>query len=180
MPFYMPEPNVIEFTIPGRPKPKGNAKVVSKTPAGRWSIRNDAKVVARQEEMTWESLPFRPETPWWNPVLIEASFVFVPPASWRDKKREAALRGEVRHDDEPDLDNLYKMLKDALKGVFYVDDKQISNIVGAKVYGEVECTKVKLTALDQYWDEEEEAAEQKKAAEKIKRAQKKIAKGRRR
>lgn len=52
--------------------------------------------------------------------------VYMPiPESWSQKKKAAALRGEVRPITKPDWDNVGKIASDALNGIVYRDDSLI-------------------------------------------------------
>lgn len=59
-----------------------------------------------------------------------------PPASWSNKKRAAALSGEIRPTTKPDADNALKLFQDALNGVAWADDVQIVSVAVEKVYDE--------------------------------------------
>ena len=66
-------------------------------------------------------------------VLLEGALclvchVYLPvPASWSNKRRVAAWAGEEWPAGKPDWDNLGKLVSDALNGVCYKDDAQISD-----------------------------------------------------
>jgi len=59
-----------------------------------------------------------------GPLVVTAKFFRSIPASFSNKKREAALRGEIRPTSKPDLDN-YEKLLDALNKVVWEDDSYI-------------------------------------------------------
>lgn len=48
------------------------------------------------------------------------------PSSWSKRKREEALAGVVKPTSKPDLDNALKLAADALNGIVWADDKQIT------------------------------------------------------
>ena len=52
------------------------------------------------------------------------------------KKREEMLKGDVYPTKKPDVDNLLKAVMDALNGVWYKDDKQVTLTTVCKVYDE--------------------------------------------
>ncbi len=54
---------------------------------------------------------------------------------------------ERHHTKKPDIDNLAKGIKDALKGIIYRDDSQIVEAHLYKTYG-AHCIKVKIEALE--------------------------------
>jgi Holliday junction resolvase RusA-like endonuclease len=59
------------------------------------------------------------------------------PKSFSKTKRQAALDGVEYPTTKPDLDNIVKLLADAMNGVVYKDDKQIVSICVSKKYAEV-------------------------------------------
>lgn len=69
-------------------------------------------------------------------VSVNATFYFEPPKSWSNKKREAALAGEVSHTVKPDLDKLTRYLLDAVTdaGNVWEDDSQVYLIIAEKAY----------------------------------------------
>ena len=79
-----------------------------------------------------------------GPVVVDLTFSFVPPKSWPDWKREAAIAGSIRNTSKPDLDNLTKCL-DAFNGIVFEDDSQISSIVAKKRYAEKSGIRVCVT-----------------------------------
>ncbi len=60
-----------------------------------------------------------------TPVMLEVTAYFSIPKSWPEKKREAAMAGELLPTKKPDADNILKLVADALNGVAYADDAQI-------------------------------------------------------
>ncbi|HYF77350.1 MAG TPA: RusA family crossover junction endodeoxyribonuclease [Symbiobacteriaceae bacterium] len=57
-----------------------------------------------------------------GPIVLECRFYLARPARLM-RKRDP--EGPVPHTSRPDLDNLYKSVQDALKGVLWKDDSQI-------------------------------------------------------
>lgn len=70
-----------------------------------------------------------------EPCELSVIAVFPVPKSWPGWKRDAALNGEIRHTTKPDLDNILKAAKDALNGVVYADDAQVTQTTMRKQYG---------------------------------------------
>lgn len=56
-------------------------------------------------------------------VRIEAGMPV--PASWSQKKRSAALAGDLSHTSKPDFDNIAKIVGDSLNKIVWKDDSQI-------------------------------------------------------
>lgn len=69
-----------------------------------------------------------------GPVQMYFRAVFEIPKSWPEKKRTDAILGVIRPTGKPDIDNLIKAM-DALNGIVFRDDSQITEISGSKRYG---------------------------------------------
>lgn len=67
-------------------------------------------------------------------VHIKAFFEI--PASYTRKKRESALKGDLKPSVKPDIDNIIKTILDALNGVAYYDDSGVIALTAEKMYGE--------------------------------------------
>ena len=70
-----------------------------------------------------------------GPVVVLITVHCEPPASWSRKKRDAAIAGDILPTSKPDLDNVLKLFADAMNGVVYRDDKQITDVFVTKRYG---------------------------------------------
>jgi Holliday junction resolvase RusA-like endonuclease len=57
------------------------------------------------------------------------------PASWSKRKKADAMSGNVRPVGKPDLDNVLKLIGDALNGVAWRDDSQIVKASISRRYG---------------------------------------------
>lgn len=70
------------------------------------------------------------------PLSIEIrAFMSVPPSKPK-KFKQAAIVGTERPTKKPDVDNVFKILTDALSGIAYKDDKQIVAATINKWYAE--------------------------------------------
>lgn len=69
------------------------------------------------------------------PVAVEVTAYLPVPSSWAGSKRDAALAGAIVPNVKPDWDNIGKTL-DALKGIVWLDDKQIAEACVRKLYAE--------------------------------------------
>ena len=136
----MPE-TVLSFTVPGEPKGKARPRVTRSghafTPKGTQYYENAVK------------LCFAEKYPDHEPVadegfiaIIDAGFAI--PKSWSKKKREAALRGEIRPTKKPDADNIAKIMLDPLNEIAYKDDSQVTRLMIQKCYTAKPCVRVRL------------------------------------
>jgi Holliday junction resolvase RusA-like endonuclease len=59
---------------------------------------------------------------------------FVMPRPERLNRKKDKPWGRVAHTQKPDIDNLFKSCADALKGLAFMDDSQISELLAGKVH----------------------------------------------
>lgn len=140
------ESAAVAFVIPGTPVGKGRPKFARRgnftmayTPEKTASYENLVKVKA-EEAMTGK------------PVFAGAVEVFIriivtPPDSWSQKKKRAALAGEIYPTTKPDWDNVGKGICDAMNEIVFKDDKQIVDARVTKRYGQVARAAVEVRAL---------------------------------
>src|SRR5438552_3062300 len=81
------------------------------------------------------------------PVRAEIVIDLPVPASWSGKRRDAALRGEIRPTTRPDADNYVKAALDAINAIVVTDDSMIVDLVVTKKYAAVPQLTVTITPL---------------------------------
>ena len=69
-----------------------------------------------------------------GPVRMAVYIWIEPPASWSKAKRADAMATRRWVAVKPDVDNVLKLVGDALNGVAWADDKQIASVVIEKRY----------------------------------------------
>jgi len=138
--------HLVTFTVIGRPATKGSARGFR---AGkRIIITNDCtREKPWAQAVHWAARDAAPEgTPWQGPIRVE--LVFHLPRPQRLGKRRTGVRG----DKKPDWDKLSRSVCDALTGVFFIDDAQISDATVSKRYADFGAPArldVRVTSLDQ-------------------------------
>lgn len=115
----------------------------------------DKEAEAGKEHIAWHAKrAWGDARPLTGPLVVRVIAVFGIPPSWPDKLKAAARESRVMHVQDPDLDQLVKQVKDALKGIAYVDDNQVCGYPNsAKRYGGPERTDIVIEALPQREDE---------------------------
>ena len=118
------------FTVPIKPTGKARARVTRwgvYTPEKTAAAENSIKVCARAAGVELIE----------GPVELNVFCYFAPPKSWSKKKRkEILVDGGVRcQTNKPDSDNVLKLVSDALNGIAYEDDRQVSSASVVKAYG---------------------------------------------
>ena len=69
------------------------------------------------------------------------------PASWSGKRRDAALRGDIRPTSRPDTDNYVKAALDAINAIAVADDSLVVELAAEKRYAPVPCLTITITPL---------------------------------
>ena len=117
----MPEP--IAFTIPGRVGGKGRPRVSMR---GRYPVvHSDPKTVnaeAMVRDFANRAMNGRPTLD--GPVDLQIIILQEPPQSWSRRRREQTKWITGR----PDLDNVAKLIGDALNGIVWRDDAQVASL----------------------------------------------------
>lgn len=67
-------------------------------------------------------------------VAVSVTAFFPVPKSYSKGKRKACIDGYIRPDKKPDIDNVLKVVLDALNGLAYDDDKQVIEAICRKYY----------------------------------------------
>lgn len=124
------EPEFIAFVIDGLPIPKGRPRMSRSGHAF-----TPAKTRKAEQAFQLQANRHKPEQPLLGNIKIELAFNFAIPKSYTKKKKEMALLG-VMPVSRADLDNLIKMVCDAMNKVFFKDDRQIVSIRAEKLYSE--------------------------------------------
>ena len=130
---------MISFIIYGDPIAKGRARVTKKGYA-----YTPQKTQVAEQSFQYQSLKHRPDKPLNGPIFIDLVFYRSIPRSFSKKKRTLAILEAIIPTTRPDLDNLTKLVKDAMNGIFYIDDSQVVGMKCEKFYSETPRIEVKL------------------------------------
>ena len=122
----------INFIIDGKPtpwkRPRRNRNAYFSSQEQR-DIKNTIAGLA-VESMKGNGFTKAPEG---CPLIMEVYAYFEMPKSWSKKKRRAQ-EDNIYHTQTPDGDNIAKLIKDALNGVVYHDDRQVSSLSVSKFW----------------------------------------------
>jgi Holliday junction resolvase RusA-like endonuclease len=117
------------LTVIGEPVSKGRPRF------GRGKTYTPAKTIAAETFIqlcaTQKGVPKMMN----GPLRLTVTFSMGIPKSWSAKKKAEAELGNIRPTSKPDIDNLIKLVGDALNGIAYKDDSQIVEIQAVKKYG---------------------------------------------
>lgn len=123
-------PKVISFTVHGQPIAQPRHR---HSPTGSY-IRADHAVHAYKQEIALAARHVCGE-PLDCPVRLVLEFVINRPKAMYAKKYPVC---RIWHTVKPDLDNLQKSVKDALKNIAWLDDSQVCQVEAFKAYASQE------------------------------------------
>jgi Holliday junction resolvase RusA-like endonuclease len=129
-----PEYAPITITLQGPPQGKGRARAfVRGGNVGHYTPEKTRTYEGMIRTAAMNELAGR--SPLDEPVEFVLRAIFPVPASWSERKRQAAIVGDIKPGKKPDLDNIAKAWNDALNGVVYRDDSLICRMTLDKRYG---------------------------------------------
>ena len=117
----------LNFEILGEPTPKqsarhavNNGRITSWQPA---KIKNQTAFIrdAITQQLPEDFIPFNGV-----PLFVKIHFLFVKPKSIR--------KGTTQKTTKPDVDNLMKLVLDAMQGIVYLNDANIVELTGVKEF----------------------------------------------
>ncbi|MGI4776932.1 MAG: RusA family crossover junction endodeoxyribonuclease [Janthinobacterium lividum] len=136
----------VVFTVPGQPYGKGRPRV--------GSVRGRARMFTPEKTVSYENLvTVYAQQAMAGRALIESAvdvslhIVCQIPASWSKKKQAQAEAGTVYPTTKPDIDNVEKIVFDAINGVVWKDDVQVVDVAKTKRYGLVPGVSVRIEVL---------------------------------
>ena len=121
----------IEFLIPGQPQGKGRPRAT--TIGGHARMYTPSKTRG-YERTIWASYREAGGGMLYGNLQMRIVAVRMIPQS-SSAKRKADLRGRPCRS-KPDIDNIIKVLCDALNGVAYEDDSQVVEVSAKKIWGD--------------------------------------------
>ncbi len=146
----------LRFTVPGEPVGKGRARTVSRKRRNKTTgaLETYQATITPEKTEQYElsvkraarlAIDSRPVMS--GPVMLELRIFVSVAASWSRKRREMALAGEIYPTKKPDVSNIQKAVEDAMNGVTYVDDTQITDVHIRKRFSDTPRVEVIITPL---------------------------------
>lgn len=137
----------ITVIIPGEPCAKGRPRI-GKNRSGHAMAFTPAKTRSREgvvASLGMDAMKGCP--PLQGPLCIRVDATMGVPKSWPKRDKKDALDGVLLPTKRPDLDNIVKLVKDALNGIAWADDSQVVKLFAKKIYGEIPQTVVQIFSL---------------------------------
>ncbi len=130
VPFRLLEIEAIEFTIPGDIVPWARAGSKGKI---RFTPRKQADYATAVKLIC--SVAMKGKPPLEGPIMLDLTATYPWPAAMSQKKH--ATPAAQWRTARPDIDNIAKLIGDALNRIAWADDSQIACSTLRKVYGDV-------------------------------------------
>lgn len=126
----------VYFRVPGKPQGKARAGTFYSTSAGKHMSMTPETTVLYENFIKDQYLQQADGLYLEQgiPVSIRVVAKFLPPKSVSKKNRAEMLCGSIKPLKKPDMDNIVKVVADALNGVAYHDDTQIVSVSAKKIY----------------------------------------------
>lgn len=124
----------VRFTVPGQPVGKGRPRF-SRSGGRPYTPKRTAdyeKLVREEYERQCGGLKFEKGIP----LDMRVTAYFQIPKSVSKRKKQAMSERRIRPVTKPDLSNVLKAVEDALNGIAYHDDSQLTDVSCRKYYGE--------------------------------------------
>ena len=127
----------MKITAYGEPYPKGRPKirVIGRFP----QVYTPPKTREAESTFLKQVINQRPEEPFEGPLSVSIAFFKLKPKSYK--------KDHTHWDKKPDLDNLIKLVLDALNKVFWKDDAQVVELKCTKAFAETPRTEVIIRNL---------------------------------
>lgn len=124
----------VSLVIPGEPQGKARPRVVKNKYTGRSVSYTPAKTAAYEKLVRAEYIKAAPMIKFDGPVMVTIRAYLGIPESKSKKAKAQMQSGAILPTKKPDCDNIAKIVCDALNGLAYNDDSQITKLVVAKFY----------------------------------------------
>ena len=133
---------IYEFEVPGKIIGKGRPRINSYTGSVYTPTRTkDYETLVEQYFM----LKYPRFKPFEGRVQVEISAFFEIPKSAKNADKELMLDNKINPTKKPDIDNIVKIVLDAMNGIAFYDDTQITKLYVEKLYSTTETVKVKIS-----------------------------------
>lgn len=130
----------VTFQVPGKPQGKARARTYY-NPASNKHVSHTPDNTVLYENLIKDQFLNHADGFYMErgtPVTLRIVARFLPPKSVSKKKQKQMLEGEILPLKKPDMDNIVKVVADALNGVAYHDDTQIVLASAKKAYSAIE------------------------------------------
>jgi len=131
------------FQISGPPVPQKQTQFVRAT--GRAYNPSQAAI----EQLQWQIRPYAPSQPLAGAIEMHLSFYLPIPKSVSKRVYMQMINAVILPVKRPDFDNLAYLVTNAMKGIVYADDSQVTDCTIRKRYSDMPRTVIKIIEIEQ-------------------------------
>ena len=132
---------IYEFEVPGKIIGKGRPRLNSYTGCVYTPTRTkDYETLVEQYFL----LKYPRFKPFEGRVEVEINAAFEVPKSAKKEEKVLMLENKINPTKKPDIDNIVKIVLDAMNGIAFKDDTQITKLNVEKKYSETESVYIKI------------------------------------
>ena len=139
---------VVRFSVPGEPKGKGRPRVVNAGGYARAYTPEDTLVYENQVKWYYKTAAGQFKFDDKAPLAVEIDAFYQIPKSTSKKKHAEMMDDKVRPTKKPDLDNVAKIVCDALNGIAYHDDSAIVDLRVRKYFNDIPSVNVTIREVN--------------------------------
>lgn len=137
---------VISFIVPGQPQGKGRPRFAKR--GAFVQTYNPEKTVSYEGLIQQHFMATRAK-PIQGSCTVEIQACYQIPKSTSKKKQALMASGQIKPTTKPDIDNICKIICDALNTLAYKDDSQVTTLYIKKIYSETPHVFVRITPHDE-------------------------------
>lgn len=132
---------IYEFEVPGKIVGKGRPRLNSYTGSVYTPTRTkDYECLIEQYFL----LKYPKYKPFEGRVRVDITAYFEIPKSTKKADKELMIHNEITPTKKPDIDNIVKIILDAMNGIAFKDDIQITKLNVEKLYSDSERVEIKI------------------------------------
>lgn len=143
------------FNVPGPPQGKARARTFYNPKINKMSSITPEKTVLYEnliKQCYLDSYMADKRYMDNEPLEMEITAIYDVPMSVSNKRRDRMLKSVEYPTKKPDIDNIAKVVCDALNGIAYKDDKQIVSLKLAKRYGQLPMLVIDINKVNEQID----------------------------
>lgn len=137
----------MQFIVNGMPQGKSRARTVRNKYTGKVHSFTPEKTQNYEDLIRWAYKEAGGKYFGEQALRIDITAYFPMPQSFSKTKRQQAFTGALKPTKKPDCDNILKVVLDALNGVAYHDDKQVTGVSCNKLYSDTGSLTITLLEL---------------------------------
>lgn len=137
----------MQFIVNGMPQGKSRARTVRNKYTGKVHSYTPEKTQSYEDLIRWSFKEAGGEYMGEKTLRVDIAAYFPIPQSFSKTKRQQAFTGVLKPTKKPDCDNILKVVLDALNGVAYHDDKQVTGVSCNKLYSDTGSLTITLLEL---------------------------------